>query len=207
MPETPFSRYASGNMAALQIAPERPSSNAPAFLLALVLLAAAAAAIFYFNPHKVAELKVTHVDPYAPHTTFGALDGPVGNGLHVLGSPTSSSEDDLYVIATVSLTDKLRLPLFISGALAHVTFDDGTVVDANLLSGADLKRLEVIFPDIRKHAISPISDGDQVNPGQTLTGTLVLPFPGQNATAWRQKKAALLTIDLRNQGPQKVTLP
>ena len=187
-------------MASLQIAPARQASQAPALILSLLILAAVAAAIFYFNPHKISELKVTSVDTYAPHTTFGALEGatPAANGMHVLSGPTTSSEDNLYVIANVSMTDKLRLPLFITGATARVTLADGTQLESNLLSAADLKRLEVIFPDIRQHAVAP---------RQTRVGTLVLPFPGQNAEVWHNKKAATLTIDLRNQGPQTTTLP
>lgn len=196
-------------MAELKIAPARESSNGPAILISFLVLAAVAAAIFYFNPHKVAELKVTSVDTYAPHTTFGALEGAAAtpNGMHVLDAPATSSEDNLYVIAKVRFTDKLRLPIFISGATAHATLADGTVLESNLLSAADLKRLEVIFPDIRQHAVAPISDGDEVDPGQTRVGTLVLPFPGQNADAWHNKKVATLTIQLRNQDAQTTALP
>ena len=196
-------------MATLQIAPARQASQAPALIISLFILAAVAAAIFYFNPHKISELKVTSVDTYAPHTTFGALEGatPAANGMHVLSGAATSSEDNLYVIANVRMTDKLRLPLFISGATARVTLADGTQLESSLLSSSDLKRLEVIFPDIRQHAVAPISDGDAIEPGQTRVGTLVLPFPGQNAEAWHNKKAATLTIDLRNQGPQTTALP
>ena len=194
-------------MAELHVAPVRSTSSAPAIVAAVLILAAVAAAIFYFNPHKVAELKVTAVETYAPRTTFNSLDTPAPNGMHVLDAPTSSSEDNLYVIANVSLTDKLRLPLFISGAIAHVTLADGSQLEANLLSSSDLKRLEVIFPDITKRAANPIFDGDEVTPGHTRVGTLVLPFPGQTADAWGAKKVASLTIELRNQEPQTTALP
>ena len=194
-------------MADLKIAPARESGNAPALILSLLILAAVAAAIFYFNPHKVSEVKVTNVDIYAPRTTFGALDGPTPNGMHVLDAPTTSTENDLYVIAHVSLTDKLRLPLFITGATAHVKLSDGSDLEANLLSASDLKRLAVIFPSLRQRASNPISDGDEIAPGETRIGTMVLPFPGQTEDAWHNKKAGTLTIQLRNQGPQTTTLP
>lgn len=195
-------------MAPLQIAPARQtSSTIPALLIAFLALAAIAAGVFYFNPHKVAEFHVTGTDLYAPHTTFAAPEGPAAANMHVLSAPTSSSEDNLYVIAKVSLTDKLRLPLFISGATAQVTFSDGSRLESNLLSSTDLKRLEVIFPEITQHATAPISDGDEINPGETRTGTVVLPFPGQTAAAWQGKKGATLTINLRNQEPQTTALP
>jgi hypothetical protein len=209
MPKAPHTRYAFRNMAPLEIAPAQESnSTAPALLIAFLALAAVAGAIFYFNPHKVAELRVTGTDLYAPHTTFAAPEGAaIGNGTHVLGAPSDASEDNLYVIAKVSLTDKLRLPLFISGATAQVTLADGSRLESNLLSSTDLKRLEVIFPEITQRASAPISDGDEINSGETRTGTVVLPFPGQTAAAWQGKKGASLTISLRNQEPQTTALP
>lgn len=208
VPEMVPARYAFRNMAELKIAPARDSSNLGALLLAVVVLAAAAAAIFYFNPHRVADFKVVAVEPYAPQTTFGRMDGATGNGTHVLDAPTSSTEDDLYVIAKVSITDKLRLPLYITGATARVTFADGTTAEANLLSAIDYKRLEVIFPAIAEHApAAPITDGDVVAPGQTRVGTLLLPFPGRTADAWQSKSKAVLTLELRNQKPLTAVLP
>ncbi len=195
-------------MAELKIAPARESSNAPAVIISLLVLSAVAAAIFYFNPHRVSDLVVTSVNSYAPHTTFSALDGgPTPNGMHVLDAPTTTTENDLYIIAHVAFTNKLRLPIFITGANAHVKLADGTEVDANLLSASDLKRLEVIFPEIRRHAIDPISDGDEIRPGQTRIGTVVLPFPGQTTDTWNSKKSATLTMQLRNQDAQTTELP
>ncbi len=194
-------------MAPLQLAPARQTSSAPAIIISLLVLSAIAAAVFYFNPHKVADLHVTTTDTYAPHTTFNSLDNPSTGGMHVLSAPTTTTEDNLYVIAHVTMTDKLRLPLFVDGATARVTMADGTRLESNLLSGTDLKRLEVIFPDITQHATNPIFDGDEIAPGQTRTGTIVLPFPTQTAEAWHSKKSATLTIVLRNQDPQTTDLP
>ncbi len=191
-----------------QIVPVRESSALPAVLVSLLILAAIAAAIFYFNPHKVAEFKVSSTSTFAPHTTFGSLDAATpGTGMHVLGAPTTSTENDLYVVAHVRLTDKLRLPLFVSGAVAHVTLADGTELEANLLSATDLKRLEVIFPSLRQHVGDPLSDGDEVQPGQTRIADVVLPFPGQTEDLWHGKKSATLTIQLRNQEAQTAELP
>lgn len=196
-------------MAEFSVAPSGSSSNTFAVIAALVILAGAAAAVFYFNPHRVADFKVARVDTFAPRTSFGPLEGavPAANGMHVLGAATTSTEDDLYVIAHVSLTDKLRLPIFLTGAVAHVTLGDGTQLESNLLSSSDLKRLQEIFPAIAQKAGSAISDGDEVAPGQTLTGSIVLPFPGQTADAWKARKDATLTLQLRNQEAQTAVLP
>ncbi len=195
-------------MSDLQIAPARQPSSAPAVIVSALVLASVAASIFYFNPHKISEFKVNSVDIYAPSTTFGSLDGPpAANGTHVLGAASTSTETNLYVIAHVSVTDKLRYPLLISGATAHATLADGTELESNLLSATDLKRLEVIFPDIGHHALNPITDGEEIAPGQTRLGTIVLPFPGQTAEAWKTKTIATLTLDLHDRDPQTTALP
>lgn len=194
-------------MADLQIAPARTGGNTVPILIAVLVLGAIAAAIFYFNPHKVADLKVLKTDTFAPHTTFEALDGPSAPGTHVIGAPTTSAEDDLYVIATTSITDHLRLPLFITGAVAHITLQDGTEVEENMLSASDLKRLELIFPRVTQQVSNPIHDGDEISPGQTRTGTLVFQVADKSAADWAQKKAATLTLQLRNQEPQTTRLP
>lgn len=194
-------------MADLQIAPPRTAGSSAPILIAVLVLAAIAAAIFYFNPHKVADLKVSKVDTFSPHTTFEAMDGPSAPGTHVIGGATTSSEDDLYVVATTSLTDHLRLPLFITGAVAHITLADGSELEENMLSSADLTRLGLIFPAITRLTQDSIRDGDEVAPGQTRTGTIVIPLAGRTAAAWTSKKAATLTIQLRNQEPQTTRLP
>lgn len=194
-------------MSDLKIAPASSSGILLPLTLAAVALGAVAGAVFYLNPHKVADLKVAGIETYAPHTTFSAVDGPTAHGMHVLGAATTTSEDDLYVIATVRLTDHLSQPLTITGATARVTFADGSEAEASLMSSTDLKRLEVIFPDLGQHAVAPIMDGEEVAGGQTRVGTLVLSFPGQTAAAWHNKKTATLTVDLLNRDSQKVLLP
>ena len=44
-------------MSDLQIAPPREKSVLPALLIALLVLAAIAWAVFWFNPHRVADLR------------------------------------------------------------------------------------------------------------------------------------------------------
>ena len=191
----------------LQIAPPREKSVLPAILIATLVLAAIGAAIFYFNPHKTAELSVLDVHTFAPHTELGALQSERSHDMRVLGAATASSEDDLYVVATVSLADKLRMPLFFEGGTAQVTFADGTEANARMIPATDVKRLGTIFPDITPMIRNPITDGEQIDPGQTRVGTLVLGFPGRTADAWQKKQNATLTMELRNQEPQTTRLP
>ena len=195
-------------MADLQFAPPRERSVLPAILIALAVLAIAAFAVFYFNPHKVADLKVEGVQLYAPHIETQQLQtGRDAGGMRVLNGQQTVAEDDLYVVATVSFTDRLRIPLYLMGATAVVTFADGSQIQTRILPVSDVERLSKIFPAIAPLAINPIADDEQIDPGKTRTGTMVLPIPGRDAAAWQSKREAVLTIELRNQGAQTVRLP
>lgn len=197
-------------MADLQIAPPRPRSVLPAILIAVVVLAVVAWAVFRFNPDHVADLKVTQVQTFAPHTEIKALESMsrAHGNMRVLSQSTAAAgEDDLYVITTVSLTDRLRLPLFLEGTQAHVTLADGSQLEPRIIFGDTLKRLESIFPALKPMVSNPLALDDQVDPGQTRTGAVVFLMPGVTADLWAKKRAASVTVLLRNQGPQTTKLP
>lgn len=195
-------------MADLQIAPPRERSVLPAVLIAFLALAAVAAAVFYFNPHKVAELQVADVQTFAPHTEMKSLGiARSAGGMRVLNGTQTTAEDDLYVLATVHFTDKLRIPLYMAGAYADVIFADGTEVQPHMVPLPDVDRLRKIFPAMAPLTTRPLADDAEIDPGKTLSGTVVLAFPGRDAAAWKNKRSATLTLELRSQGPQTVPLP
>lgn len=192
-------------MSDLQLAPARERTPLVAIAIALLVLAATAAAVFFLNPRRTAELSVTNVKTFAPHTTFKDLPTDA-KGMHVLDQ-TPESEDNLYVIATVRLVDKLRLPLYLNGWSATLTAADGSAMEATSVPAHDLERLTDIFPALVPMVKAPLHDGDQVLPGNAREGTVVLLFPGVAQEAWTSRKLAKLTLNLRNQAPQVVVLP
>lgn len=197
--------YSVSDMADLQLAPARGRTSLVAIAIALLVLAAIAWAVFLLNPRRTAELTVTSVKTFAPHTTFKDLPTET-KGMHVLDQ-TPESEDNLYVVATVRLADKLRLPLYLSGWNAELTDKDGSVIEATAVPARDLERLTDIFPALAPMLKAPLHDGDQVLPGAAREGTVVLLFPGVAQEAWTSRKLARLTLNLRNQAPQVVVLP
>ena len=195
-------------MADLQLAPFRERSVVPALVIALVALSGIAAAVFWFNPHKVADLQVTAVQTFAPHTELKALtERAKPGGMRVLDGASSTSEDDLYLVATVSFTDRLRLPVYLSGVTAKATLSDGTQAQARFLSASDLQRIKAIFPALAPLVSNPIQDDEEIDPSKTRVGSVVLLFPGQSAESWKRKREATLTVALRNQEPQTSRLP
>ncbi len=126
--------------------------------------------------------------------------------MHVIGAGPAA-EDDLYVVATVRITDKLRLPIFMNGYTAALVNPDGTQLNATAIAPRDLARLEQTFPALTPMAQSALDDKDPVLPGETREGTIVLQFPGLTAAAWNARKSATLTVALTHQSPQTATFP
>ncbi len=195
-------------MSDLQIAPPREKNVLPAILIALLVLGAVAFAVFYFNPHKVADLHIADVQVFAPHTETKSLEtGRTSGGMRVLGNSQVTAEDDLYIATTLDFTDHLRLPLYLEGATLHVTFADGSEAQANMISVSNQRRLAQIFPAMQSLAANPIADDEEIDPGKTRVGVMIFAFPGRDAAAWKSKRDADITLELRNQGPQTARLP
>jgi hypothetical protein len=191
----------------LQIAPP-PDDNPliPKLVIAGVVMIIICVAVYMLNPRKTAEITVQKTELFAPHTEFKQMPG---SG-QIIGAP-AESEDNLYVVATVSITDKLRLPIFLDSVSATMTTDTGSTQATNV-SPLDLPRLEQIFPQISPllspPTAPPLRFQDAVSPGATRVGTLVFLFPQKSAKAWAAKKSATLTVNLANDAaPINVPLP
>jgi|SRR6185437_3979495 hypothetical protein len=174
-----------------------------AVVLAFVIMVAVAATIYLLIPHKLTDLTVSKVDVFAPHTEF---KGSQSGSVHVLGEQ-AQSEDDLYVVAHISITNTWKQRMFISGWSATAMFADGSTLDSTLVAKSELPRLEQIFPQIASLATQPIGDGDQLDPGVTHTGDIVLLFPNITQDQWNKKRSAVLTINLHEHVSQTVKLP
>ena len=174
-----------------------------AVIFAFVIMVAVAATIYLVIPHKITDLSVSKVDVFAPHTEYGASQG---GSVTVLGE-TAQMEDDLYVVAHLNLTNKLKQRVFISGWSATVMFADGSTLDSTLVAKSELPRLEQIFPQITSLATEPLGDGDELDPGVTKSGSVVLLFPNVTQDKWNTKRSAVLTISLHQHVSQTVKLP
>lgn len=172
-------------------------------VIAFAVLCVIGVAVFLLNPHKTAEFSVTHVDLYAPHTEFSTIRGQT----NVLGEQ-AQTEDDLYVVAHIRLTDKLRLPLFLSAWTATATLANGSTVDATIVPAKELPRLGETFPKLPGLVSEPaVQFNDEVAPGSTLNATLIFLFPNVKESDWQAKKSAELTVQLRNQDALTAKLP
>lgn len=192
----------------LQIAPPPDQNNpVPKFLIASLVMIVAGLAVYMLNPRKTAEMTVQKVEIFAPHTQMKAMAGDN----QVIGTP-AAAEDDLYVVATVQVIDKLRLPIFLDSYSATMTTAEGATVDATIVAADYLPRVEATFPAIlplvSPPAAPPIHFEDSVAAKSTRVGTVVLLFPQISAKAWQAKKSATLTMNLAHDAaPLTAPLP
>lgn len=207
-PEKKQSRYSVVTMEDqdLQIAPPEDDSNPIVkWAIAGVAMVVIALAVFFLNPRKTAEVTVQKLDFYAPPAVAPPVDTVMYPGA------TKPAEDDLYVVATVAITDKLRLPIAAGGPGVTLVLADGTSVDGQFISAADLPRLQQEFPAltplVSKPDATPIGLGEMIAPGATRTGVMVLFFPEVKAEAWQTKKSATLTVNIDREKPVTVALP
>ena len=191
----------------LQIAPP-PDENRiiPKILIAGVVMALLGVAIYMLNPRKTAVITVQKTELFTPHTEFKQMPG---SG-RIIGAQ-AESEDNVYVVATVSITDKLRLPLFFDSVSATMTTDAGSTQATNV-APIDFPRLEQIFPQITplvsQPGAPPLKFQDTISPGETRVGTLVFLFPQISAKTWAAKKSATLTVNFAHDAaPIQVPIP
>lgn len=175
-----------------------------AIVIAFIVMVVVAVTVYLVIPHKVTALSVSNVDLYAPHTEFQTAQG--NSSVQVIGEP-GQSEDDLYVVAHINITNKLHERVFISGWSATAMYKDGSTQDSTYVAKSELPRLEKLFPQIATLATNPIGDGDELDPGVTHSGSIVLLFPNTTEAKWKSKGSAVLTIDLHQHVSQTAKLP
>jgi len=192
----------------LQLAPPIDGNRLiPKLIIAGMVMTVIGAAVYLLNPSKTAQITVQKTAVFAPHTEFRQAP----SSSHLIGA-APESENDVYVVATLRIEDKLRLPLFLSSISSTMTKDEGTTLDATVISPLDLPRLEQTFPQITPlvtaPAPPPLQFEDAITPGTARVGTVVLLFPQISEKQWRARKSSTLTVQFAHDAaPINVALP
>ncbi|MCU1224902.1 MAG: hypothetical protein JWQ42_2995 [Edaphobacter sp.] len=176
--------------------PDRRNLLAPV-LIAFVVLGIVIALLLRYTPHKTADLAITHTAVYPAHTVFTS-DSILVN--------RDRDQDDLYVLATLRVEDRLNLPLFLKDFTATLTTADGEQLTTNAVEKTDLSNLYSTFPALKKLASDPLLRETLINPHQSAEGMVLLHFPVTQA-AWDARRSATLNIDFYHQGPLTITIP
>ncbi len=101
------------------------------------------------------------------------------------------AQDDLYVLATLRIEDRLNLPLFLKDFTATLVTADGEEFNTSATEKQDIPALFITFPAIEKLASAPLLRETLISPGQSAEGMVLLHFPVTQAT-WNSRKSATL---------------
>ncbi len=176
--------------------PARHNLLAPV-LIAFVVLGIVLALVLRYTPHRTADLTITKTAVYPAHTVFTSDSILVEK---------ERAQDDLYVLVTLRIDDRLNLPLFLKDFTATLTTADGEELHSSATEQQDFDPLYVTFPALKKLSSVPLLRETLVAPGKSAEGMVLLHFP-VTAEVWDHRKSAVLNVDLYHQGPITIVIP
>ena len=175
--------------------PARRNLLAPV-LLAFLILGIVLALVLRFTPHKTADLTITRTAIYPAHTVFASDTIVVAN---------QHTQDDLYVLTTLRIDDRLHLPLFLKDFTATLTTAEGEEITTSAVEQRDLDNVYTSFPALKSLASEPLLRDTMISPGQSAEGMILLHFP-VTKEVWDRRRSAMLNVDLYHQGEQQVLI-
>lgn len=166
-------------------------------LIALFLLGIAIALVLRYTPHRTAEITILRTTIYPTHTVYKGDSILVGR---------DRSQDDLYVLATVRVEDRLNLPLFIKDLTGTLVTSDGEKIETSAVQKNEFENLYTSFPALRPLSSPPLLRETAIDTGKSAEGMVLLHFP-VTKEAWNQRQSATLNIVLYHQEPVSIKIP
>ncbi len=173
-------------------------------LLALLVLAGAGAWFARVYVHPAVTGSVDGVQVFPVHVEYKRGNG--GSGMLVGADQT---EDALYVVADIALSNKSEVPLFLSSFSGSFTTDDGTIMEANIIEKDDLPRLMTMFPKLKSLADAagtPLLRESSVAKDTNARGYVVMSYNIPQAV-WDKRKSAEVAVDFYHQDRLTMPLP
>jgi hypothetical protein len=166
-------------------------------LLAFLILGIVLALFLRLIPNHTADLTITHTAVYPAHTVFKSESIVIAN---------QRAEDNLYVLATLRIDDRLHVPLFLKDFTATLTTAEGEEVTSSAVEQHDLDAVYTSFPEVKALATTPLLRETMINPGNSAEGMVLLRFP-VTQDVWDRRRSATLNIELYHQGQQSILIP
>jgi hypothetical protein len=176
---------------------ERRSYAVPA-LIALGILAIGIAIFFWRTPLRAVDVTVPHAATLSTHTVFPT-------GTRVVGMP-DPAEDAFYVVATVHIHNRLRVPVYIKDITATLTAPDDSVLTSSAVEKTDLPNLYITFPKVKPLTSAPLYRETSIQPGADAEGMVIVDFP-VSQDVWNKRKSASITVDFYHQGQFTADIP
>jgi hypothetical protein len=166
-------------------------------LLAFLILGIVLALFLRLIPNHTADLAITHTAVYPAHTVFKSESMVIAN---------QRAEDNLYVLATLRIDDRLHVPLFLKDFTATLTTAEGEEVTSSAVEQHDLDAVYTSFPEVKALATTPLLRETMINPGNSAEGMVLLRFP-VTQDVWDRRRSATLNVELYHQGQQSIPIP
>ena len=176
--------------------PARRNLLAPV-LVAFVILGIAIALVLRYTPHTIADLTILRTSVYPTHTLYKSESIIVGR---------DRTQDEVYVLTTLRIEDKLNLPIFLKDFTATLLTADGEQLTTSAVEKQDLDNLYITFPALKPLSSTPLLRETLIDPGHFAEGMILLHFP-VTEEVWNRRRSATLHIDLYHQGPISITIP
>lgn len=176
--------------------PARNNNLLAPVLIAFLVLGLTIALVLRFTPRKTADLTITKTSVYAAHTVFKSDSIVVGH---------DPAQDDLYVLTTLRIDDRLHLPLFLKDFTATLTTAEGQQFTTSAAEKQDFPNLYAAFPALKPLSSAPLLRETVIDPGESAEGMVLLHFP-VTQDVWDHRKSAVLHVDLYHQGKQTVLI-
>ena len=170
--------------------------------LALLVLAGVGAWFAHVYLHPSVTGAVNRVLLYPVHVEYKQTTGIAGSA--------NQTNDELYVVADLTLHDQSEVPLFISGFAGSFTMEDGTEMESSVIATADVPRLLAMYPklksDVDATGLAPLATESTVPKGTTAHGYVVLTY-NVPQSIWDKRKEADVTVKFYHQDPLTMPLP
>lgn len=178
-----------------------PGSNAlKAVLIALVLVVAAVGAYVYFGEKPpVANGELIHVSAIPIHQQS---DLPAAAGM----PGQTDAFDEVIVMAQVRLHNQSKIPLFLHEMYASLALPDDVERTSIAANKSDFGRAFVAYPQLMPLKGEPILRDITIDPGQTVEGMLLFPFPITGAQ-YDQKKSLDINVIFMHQKTLTIHVP
>lgn len=176
--------------------PERRNFLAPV-LVAVVILGIAITLLLLYTPRSTAQLTILKTIIYPTHTVFKSESILVGR---------DRSQDDLYILTTIRVEDRLNLPLFIKDLTGTLVTAEGETIETSAVQKQDLENLYTSFPVLRPLASTPLLRDTRIDPRKTAEGMVILHFP-VTKDVWNHRKSGKLNLDFYHQRRISIVLP
>ena len=117
------------------------------------------------------------------------------------------AQDDLYVLTTLHIDNRSKMPLTIDDITAVLTpSDDSDPTTASAIPQTGLDGMYVTFPALKPLSGPPLPRETTIQPGDHAEGMVMLHFPVAEAD-WNSRKSATVTISFYHQDPLTLTIP